>query len=83
MGSIWVSNISIEGGIGVAIRETGPNGGLTVVWAIGTGFFFLSSFMLLTNVLLLLYLDLIYVLKTGRAAVTKRAQTTHLASFGS
>ena len=83
MGSIWVSNQSIEGGIGVAIRETGPNDSLTVVWAIGTGFFFVSSFMLLTNVLLLLYLDLIYVLKTGRAAVKKRAQTTRLASFGS
>ena len=65
------------------IRETGPNDGLTVIWAIGTGFFFLSSFMLLTNVLLLLYLDLIYVLKTGRAAVTKRAQMTCLALFGS
>ena len=50
------------------IRETGPNDGLSVIWAIGTVFFFFLLFMLLLTNVYRLYL----LINNGKTAATKQ-----------
>ena len=50
------------------IKETGPNNGLSIVWAIGTVFFFFLLFMLLLTNVYRLYL----LMNNGKMAAMKQ-----------